>query len=661
MPAKAPYNFVPLNKCVIAAQDIPDFDKFFVRDRYSGYIELNMETKTPMYIRSQKSDFFSINNRPKIPGSSIRGMVRTLVETASFGKFSFYDNKRLYYRAVGDTSRLGQDYRKMFVNESDSCSYKFSAGIMKKKQNEYKIYPSKIINNTQIYRIDFSDLPAELRNITPYEFKEVYFKPEPVGEHIHRRRKGGLKLKYAKINSISLTKSGRNQQKGYLIVSGAFGTKKHMHWVINEAQDKGIIVEEEKIYQYKNDFNRDEKFDVLKILEKNKDGVPVFYIMDDNQQIKAFGHTGFFRLPYELAIGDHIPENLKLEEIVDFAEAIFGKEGRFATRVFFEDAELVENQEEIFLEEAFPQILATPKPTTFQHYLEQEPDGVNTPKDKLSHWNDSSALIRGYKFYWHRKTFIKNDEYWKAKEIVVNKSDFEKFLKEKKLNGSCLLDNQWEFVSFHNNKITIKKEFAKLPEEIKEELRKYLFWEHKKNQYTIIRPVKPGIKFKSRVRFENLSREELGALLFVLDLPEKHYHKIGMGKPLGLGSISIKPVLFLIDRQKRYKKLFAGNEWELSVNEVQGQQFEDFKKAFEKYVIERIYSKEANKFSSLWDFTRMKELKAMLNWENTNKENWLEKTRYMMIEYCADNGKKHNEFKERPVLPRPSQIVSNRN
>ena len=50
-------------------------------------------------------------------------------------------------------------------------------------------------------------------------------------------------------------------------------------------------------------------------------------------------------------------------------------------------------------------------------------------------------------------------------------------------------------------------------------------------QYTKIKPVRPGVQFKGRIRFENLSDIELGALLFVLDLPEGCSHKLGMGKP----------------------------------------------------------------------------------------------------------------------------------
>jgi len=133
-PAKAPYNFVPLHKKVVEAQNIPEFDKYH-KDRYSGYIELSITTKTPIYIRRDKEehDFFSIKNgSPIIPGSSLRGMVRTLVEIVSFGKFSFVDSKRrLYYRAVGDTSSLGDRYRAYLTDKDDKYKYKFFSRCFK--------------------------------------------------------------------------------------------------------------------------------------------------------------------------------------------------------------------------------------------------------------------------------------------------------------------------------------------------------------------------------------------------------------------------------------------------------------------------------------------------------------------------------------------------
>jgi len=49
--------------------------------------------------------------------------------------------------------------------------------------------------------------------------------------------------------------------------------------------------------------------------------------------------------------------------------------------------------------------------------------------------------------------------------------------------------------------------------------------------------VRPGTEFTVELRVINLSAVELGALLWLLQLPPDHFHKLGGGKPLGFGSI----------------------------------------------------------------------------------------------------------------------------
>ncbi|WP_252864411.1 TIGR03986 family CRISPR-associated RAMP protein [Caldicellulosiruptor bescii] len=360
------------------------------------------------------------------------------------------------------------------------------------------------------------------------------------------------------------------------------------------------MIPEKKIEEYRNDEKRDPSFDILKILNECGE-VPVFFITDQANNVIAFGHTGFFRLSYDYTIGEHIPKNLQSDDVIDFAEAIFGKAGQtnsFASRVFFEDAELIEtpeNLENIFLTETSPKILSAPKPTAFQHYLEQ-PEGVQTSKDKLHHWNTKEAKIRGYKLYWHRNT----------------------------------PDEPYHEHSWSEGKIIKDSE-----------------------QHTVIKPIGRGVKFKSRIRFENLSKEELGCLLFVLDLPDGYYHKIGMGKPLGLGTIKIKPTLFLIDKKIRYSSLFHEDEWELGIERKETLQ--DYKSDFEKYIMRNIPDEEKDNANSLWETKRLKELKILLCWEHNNCVGWLEKTRYMTI---GDRAKKiENEFRKRTVLPKPSEVI----
>jgi len=75
-----------------------------------------------------------------------------------------------------------------------------------------------------------------------------------------------------------------------------------------------------------------------------------------------------------------------------------------------------------------------------------------------------------------------------------------------------------------------------------------------------ITPLKPRAVFYFHLDFDNLSALELGLLLYVLHPSPAFRHKLGLGKPLGLGRIHIEPVgVFCVDRQARYQDegLFA--------------------------------------------------------------------------------------------------------
>jgi len=601
MVAKAPYNFVSLNDHVVRAQDIPDFNKYH-ENMNSGYIELSIKTLTPLYIGDKKEDseFFNIGGNPKIPGSSIRGMIRTLVEIVSYGKFKFFDDKRLYYRAIGDGSSLGRSYRHHFQDGKHSdqnvgLSLKVHSGIMKKNGNKYVIYPSRKINGIQYYRIgnfeiDVNPRHFQVDNITVnlFDFQEIYFKT--VNESIHSHRNGRIFLKYALVKEISDTPL-EGYKKGYLRSSG-YIKDKYMQWIINEPEDRSIDVKETVIKEYEQDSGRIQYANILNEIENCSDGVPVFYLLNRNEDVLAFGHTGFFRLPYSKTIGEHVPDKLKSDDIIDFAEAIFGLEGKWLSRVFFEDAKLLDDPTitNIYLSVTSPKILSAPKPTTFQHYLEQ-PAEANRSRKNLKHWNDD-VKIRGYKLYWHR-------------DAPDN-------------------PNSRDGIYCWNEGRIIRD-----------------------SQHSIIEPIKRNVKFKSRIRFENLTDEELGCLLFTLDLPKNCCHKLGMGKPLGLGSIEIKAKLFVINRKKRYESLFNININNDYWNEAKEKKdIDHFKKKFEKYILRKISRDQENYESNLWNDMRLKHLKTMLNWKNTEKANWLKRTHYLDLV----------DFKERKILPSPEKV-----
>ena len=57
---------------------------------------------------------------------------------------------------------------------------------------------------------------------------------------------------------------------------------------------------------------------------------------------------------------------------------------------------------------------------------------------------------------------------------------------------------------------------------------------------SILAWVKSGTEFTFEVHVLNLSRAELGALLWLLELPKDHFHRFGGGKPLGFGSVRLE-------------------------------------------------------------------------------------------------------------------------
>lgn len=66
--------------------------------------------------------------------------------------------------------------------------------------------------------------------------------------------------------------------------------------------------------------------------------------------------------------------------------------------------------------------------------------------------------------------------------------------------------------------------------------------------------VRIGTEFVFDIYVTNLSKVELGALLWLLSLPENHFHRFGGGKPLGFGSVRLE-----IDWKNTH--LYDGNGW----------------------------------------------------------------------------------------------------
>ena len=78
-----------------------------------------------------------------------------------------------------------------------------------------------------------------------------------------------------------------------------------------------------------------------------------------------------------------------------------------------------------------------------------------------------------------------------------------------------------------------------------------------RNQY--IQPLATGTTLAARIDFTNLEADEFAALLLAITLKPDMRHKIGYGKPIGLGSIHMNLTkLCLVDYTTRYTALHSG-------------------------------------------------------------------------------------------------------
>ncbi|GIK75183.1 MAG: CRISPR-associated RAMP family protein [Chloroflexota bacterium] len=648
--ATAPYNFVPLPDTVrLVEQPIPGHDNYL--RGFTGYFDCTLTTLTPLYTRTALkpeffeqwgddlrklmkdpvaretyAQFFHIDNveEPLIPGSTLRGMVRALIEIASSGKSMWVSNEKLFYRTV-DNSTIGKEY-------SARMTGKVKGGILRKNADGYyieecvvlRVQRDKLGGPNALYDGTAPNKRPKWTNSAgaPHQYAPVWVRVAANGWAVEDIR-------------YSTTKGFRG---GRLVITGDIPRKQKEFVFLDPAPNTAhIAVSEELIHQLQSEHQitqwQENAFPTDKptsgsrsrpgMLRSDKhlemEGDPVFYLIEGNTLV-FLGRAQMFRLPYNHSPLDMVPGALRShlqdgQEVFDLAEAMFGyapekgangeRKSSRAGRVYFGDARFAEARSRLWWsdEPVTPKILGSPKPTAFQHYLVQNRQRRHDPdqKDRLAHYGTptpTETIVRGHKLYWHKQSVVRNRAEIKEENNVPWESD---------------------------------------------------------TQHTQIRPVSDGVTFKFRVHFENLLAYEVGALLWALTLPggasEQYRHKIGMGKALGLGSVAISAVLHLTERgvsassadhpaqpekKGRYEQLFAGQDWHRAERQTTDEDNKEFLKAFAGFAVGQPDTKVF-----LAD-SRIRLLLTMLRWPGPSADD----TQTMSLE----------AFKVRPVLPTPDHI-----
>ena len=557
--ATAPYNFVSLPEKILPSliEDVETYKKQLQSEElFSGEISIFIESWTPLFIGGNGEKNFA-PVKEIIPGSTLRGMMKNIFKIVTCSNFrgktetqktgEDFNDEHIYYRCLMKNNKAAwsngynwsKDLNKCYGDRMASTTF-----VKGKRKVQKKAIPGFLIKTTEGKYF-----------IAPLD-SDCYEGSESIRDRKFKNLKKSCVLWEEDKAYIFTGKGGKKKVVRFTEISDIDWDKKN--WLelpddvrqsyMDDRNRGGVNLLEEGILSRK---------EILKIARKIpaevQSIVPCHFLKKGNE-VTAFGHGQYFRIPYEHSIGEVVEKNLQTDA-VDFTDAVFGKADFWASRVFFEDAQIISDAKT--LPTAFVRPLMQPNPTSYQLYLQQN------DKNSLSHWDSPNAKIRGYKMYWHNNNF-----------------------------------ENWQFDDVKNANVTKK-----------------------------ISPLDAGSKFKSKIRFENLTKVELGALLMIFDLngAKNPAYKIGMGKPLGLGSIKIYPKLFL-ETETAYTEIFDGDIFK---NPYREEKFDEYLAEFKNHV-------EKCGLKSAWEKV-MCELNLILDWDNVQKADWRKKIKAMSGDVQSDD------------------------
>ncbi|MFQ5578798.1 MAG: TIGR03986 family CRISPR-associated RAMP protein, partial [Anaerolineae bacterium] len=310
--ATAPYNFVPLPEKVIPAPTpLPNHD-VYARGYFTGSITCRLTTASPLYIRcgetpqnfskakkSQSPEFFTdpAAGAPTIPGSSLRGMLRAMVELVTYGKPQPVSSDRLVYRAVGGTASFEVKYRQRLMQEDGHNTYTplVQAGYMQKRGPDWVIQPARQIGGVTFARILIKNVPQRLPDRHGCKnARKIWVKLGPYG--YKNVREGHVKIKFTDvIEARNRPEAGFTE--AVWVGSGWMPGKKFDRVIyLPDTRAGPIPIPAEMIDAYREQISPAQK-NLLGNSGVLRPRQPVFYLREEGELV-FFGPTLMMRLPY---------------------------------------------------------------------------------------------------------------------------------------------------------------------------------------------------------------------------------------------------------------------------------------------------------------------------------------------------------------------------
>lgn len=578
----SPYQFIGIKKCpeknktnFEKHEDLKSQDNTFVRHDFwhkkgfSGRISCTLTAVSPLVVGAKqisgtKEEFGTVvpythkDKKLAIPANSLRGMVSSIAETLS------QSSLRILSSEENSTYTVRKEVREPLSD----------MGVLYKKDNEFYLYPLpealRIVVYTTTNKKESKEDAQEREAQEQREGRDEnaqFIKKAKTFQNKEQPFVYADLIENSKVKNLSYTADPK-KIKGILYIRGKiFPSKKNelfIEWDGKIDEDKGINVTqqvqalEKTLRQYKDKqvpdsalpigYKRDWDNSNRSIVQAGD----LLYYKIENNTVTELSYSQIWRRPVNGTLHqalarmtgnqDMLPWN-KDRDTLTPAEAIFGvvedepssdnPARNLASRIQFTDAVIAELTKVTLLDPVILRILDSPKPPSPSMYFHAKNGKPISKKDlDLDKHNPNG-----------RKHYVPQPE----------------------------ANNQttWES-KFNENKPPIPK------------------GSYTKNwsQYLQCKPIPTETQFTFDIHFENLSKEELGLLQITIqpNHDAKFIHRLGLGKPLGLGQVSlVMDKIYLIQRAERYslKGLEQTREIELTAKAddtlVDKQTWEDLK------------------------------------------------------------------------------------
>lgn len=509
-----PYNFVSLG-------DSKNINRKSIKENkgnLSGKIKCTLKNITPLFIggienssKGHKEESpLEINENYIIPSSSLKGEIRNIIEVITNSCIRNVEPKRLEKREIASKERIKNTFygiiHRLPTKDTtgeivEAIKVKIKRDVLKEIRNIDKNINDLIPGFYKVkvnHKIIFNKDTGER-----YDFKKDDPKAINTLENYKRI------VEDADIEATLWISSEINNKKyEKILIRKSLLEKGNINkftFTLGEYEDLEYLIDQRNERDVKGKVRREKRIGLNKI-EENE---PIIFEGNPNKSATHLAFSEIPRLRYKRSPYQLIPKGFQpctsLEELC-FACRLFGTTGNSQEtknsnelvahigRVFITDAKIVKNKTKIIKDFIPLKPLGEPRSSLSRFYLT---DGT---------YDEDGAKIRGRKFYWHHSDKIE------AGEKYENYIESLKFKKE----GS----NSNEYIKADYN--------------------------------SSFKFLKPNNTFEFEVEFKNLTDEELGVLIYSLELEEGLLHKFGKAKAFGFGSSKIEIQELLLKSKNRY-------------------------------------------------------------------------------------------------------------